>query len=560
MSSDIEKQLKEVEQLVYHGNYQEALVIIKKALKKNTLSKEEELHLLVYKCESKMYLGNIKESLKIVNQVLGERNTLDYPLIQINALVLKSQGTYLSGKIEEGKKIAEEALDFISKKEDLPKKIIAARKAYLLAVIGSATHVLGNLEKANENYEKALLLAEESEDKWMMSFILASLGIFHFIYGRREKAEECLEKALEYSEELGNKFLIALCYLYKGLNERQKREFQKAIEFFEKSFAITEEYGSTVLLAYKNQLGDTYEAMFQLDKAMECYQESLKHEVMLKYMSYANIGYVYYLKSEFEEAQEYFMTSLEICEKMKNRFFIQLVLYYLILISLELNNTKKAQQHLKRLEELSGETDNRDIKRMHRFATIVTLKVSGDVGDLGKAVELLNTILKEHDLPSKWRLEALYSLMEIRLIELQISPNEEALKEVQKRLYHLEVETEEQKQHFLLANVYRLQSQLALVELNAKKAIELLEKAQTIAEEFDLELLRKKIKEDRDKIDNQLDMWNELQVQKAPINESIKHVSLESTTKNIKKDTILEERDEETGNIIEYRKLFALKI
>ena len=101
---------------------------------------------------------------------------------------------------------------------------------------------------------------------------------------------------------------------------------------------------------------------------------------------------------------------------------------------------------------------------------------------------------------------------------------------------------------------------VALVELDAKKAIEFLEKSQTIAEEFDLELLRKRIKEDRDKIDNQLDMLNQLQEQKAPINESIKLVSLDSTAKDIKKDTILEERDEETGNIIEYRKLFTLKI
>jgi hypothetical protein len=215
---------------------------------------------------------------------------------------------------------------------------------------------------------------------------------------------------------------------------------------------------------------------------------------------------------------------------------------------------------MKRLEELSEESENKDIKRMHHFATIALLKASGDIGDLGKAVELLNTILKEHDLPSKWRLEALYSLMEIRLKELQLSPNDETLKEVQKRLHHLEIETEDQKQHFLLANVFRLQSQLALVELNAKKAIGLLDKAQTIADEFDLELLRKRIKEDRDRIEDQLGMLNQLQEQKAPINESIKIVSLDSTLKSIKKDTILEERDKETGNIIEYRKLFALKI
>ena len=55
-------------------------------------------------------------------------------------------------------------------------------------------------------------------------------------------------------------------------------------------------------------------------------------------------------------------------------------------------------------------------------------------------------------------------------------------------------------------------------------------------------------------------MWNKLQERKAPLSETVKLISLESTVKNIKQETVLEEHDEETGKIIEYRKLFALKI
>ena len=42
--------------------------------------------------------------------------------------------------------------------------------------------------------------------------------------------------------------------------------------------------------------------------------------------------------------------------------------------------------------------------------------------------------------------------------------------------------------------------------------------------------------------------------------ETVKLTSLENTMQSIKQETVLEERDEETGKIIEYRKLFALKI
>ena len=98
------------------------------------------------------------------------------------------------------------------------------------------------------------------------------------------------------------------------------------------------------------------------------------------------------------------------------------------------------------------------------------------------------------------------------------------------------------------------------MELDAQKAIELLDKAQTIAKEIDVELLKVKLKEDRVKIEQQLDMLRELQEKQAPLSEKMKLVSLKNTIKDIAKETVIEERDEETGKIIEYRKLFVLKI
>ena len=132
--------------------------------------------------------------------------------------------------------------------------------------------------------------------------------------------------------------------------------------------------------------------------------------------------------------------------------------------------------------------------------------------------------------------------------------------EVQKRLYHLEVEAEERQYKIFLINIYRLQSQLALVELDVNKAIEILDKAEHLADEIDVELSKKRIKEDRKKIDQQLTEFKKFQEQKAPISKTVKLASLETTALNIKRETIIEEKDQETGEIIEYRKLFSLKI
>jgi len=324
---------------------------------------------------------------------------------------------------------------------------------------------------------------------------------------------------------------------------------------------LLEEIGSTLLLAYnKNDVGLVYRALFQLDKALECFQEALKYLEVVKHFAYVNIGYTYFLKYELEKAQEYYLKSMKICEERNDRRVLPNTLYNLVLLSLELRNLTQAKKYLERLEQISNETGFKRIDRWYRFASILVLKASGDISDLVEATKLLRSFLAEEDLPSFWRLDALYSLLEIRIKELQISSNESTFAEVKKQAIRLEVEAEEQQLRWLLGNVYRLQSQIALIELDAKKAIELLEKAQVIAEEIKNELLKKEIKEDQEKIEQQLNMLQKLQEQKAPLIETVKLVSLENSLKSIKQETVLEERDKETGEIIEYRKLFALKI
>jgi hypothetical protein len=266
------------------------------------------------------------------------------------------------------------------------------------------------------------------------------------------------------------------------------------------------------------------------------------------------------MKAEYEKAKNYLTKSLNICEEKNERHILPKTLYYLICLSIELKNLDQAEIYLNRLEEISIETGHDRIKNIYSFSKILILKASGNISDLVKATEMLVASLADKDLPSELRLERLYALLEIRIIELQFSATKETLSETKKQAIRLEVESEEQKLQWLLANVYRLQSQLALIELDAQKAIELLQKAQTIAEEINVELLKKEIRIDQEKIEKQMGMWNKLQEQKAPISETVKFVSLESTAKNIKQETVLEERDEETGKIIEYRKLFALKI
>ncbi len=560
LSPSTKKQLVEVERLIIHGRYKDVLIVIEEGLKKKDISKKEELSFLIQKGEVEFILGNSQESLQLAELVLKESEGLDDIFLRLDALIVKVVNYFWLGRFKEALEIAEKCLEEIPTAANLPIKKIAKRKAQTLLYKAVIFIQTGNYETGFELAKEIMPIAEESGNKNVISLSLLMVGAVYFMLGELKNSEEYLEKGIEIATELGNKFNIANGYLFLALVYKQRRDYEQALDLHKRAFVLAEEIGSTNIHSSYNNMGTIYRAMFQLDKALECYQESLKHAEMIRHIAYANIGEVYFLKYELEKAQEHYLKSMKIAEEINSLGNLSLTFYSLILISLELNQIPQAQKYLERLEQISKVKGYYYIASKHRFASILVLKASGDISDLVQAAESLKMLLVEEGLPSILRLDVLYTLLEIRIKELQISINENTLAEVKKQTIRLEVEAEEQNRQWLLANIYRLQSQLALIELDAKKAIELLQKAKIIAEETKIKILMKGIKEDQEKIEQQLSMWNDLQKQKAPISETVKLVSLESSLKSIKQETVLEERDEQTGKLIEYRKLFALKI
>ncbi|MHA1125407.1 MAG: tetratricopeptide repeat protein [Candidatus Heimdallarchaeota archaeon] len=563
MSSTAEKSLQEVEQLIIHGKFKEALKVIATVAKTEGLIKEDQLALKVLKSEIQHFLGKHKEAFALAEEVLEESKDLGNTLLHVDALIQKIMTNFfLTGELNETLNYAEKGFELINSiSSDIPAIVLAKRKTLLLIMKGTVMISFADYAKSLEFFQESLSFAEESGNKQIITRCLSYLGMSYNLNNEPKKAAECNVKAQTIAKEIGNKVELAFSYIFEAIITGNRREYEKAIELMEKAYSLSKEVGSTLVPDMSiNNMGLFYRALFQLDKALECFQSALKRSSAMPQLHLNNIGYTYLMKFELEKAQEYYLKSLKISEEKKDRRILISVLYNLVIISIELKNLVQAQQYLERLEQISNETGFDRIDRLYRYASIMLLKASSDFSDWGQSAELLKVFLKEEDLPSDWRLDALYSLLEISLKELQLSTTEEALKEVQKRLHHLEVEAEEQQLRWLLGNVYRLQSQLAIVELDAKKAIELLEKAQVIAEEINVELLKKEIKEDQEKIEQQLNMLQKFQEQKAPLSEIVKLVSLENTVKSVKQETVLEERDKETGKIIEYRKLFSLKL
>jgi tetratricopeptide (TPR) repeat protein len=408
--------------------------------------------------------------------------------------------------------------------------------------------------------QKAVKLAEKSDNLFYRVMANINLGAYSLKYTEVKNVDEYLDKALAIANEIKSDFALWMVYFIKSKQESHNLDYKPAIEFFEKALEYLEKTGNKSLYyAFKNDLAILYNSQYQLDKALEYFKEALKGGFQ-EYIMYSNIGHTYFLKYELEKAKEYTLKALELIHGTGADRVIPSILSTLIQISIELDELEKAQEYLTELGKLSDTTEVKWIKNSHRFNSALVLKASSQMTDWIQAIEILKGIIADEDTYPNLRTDSLYQLVTLYLKELQISADKLVLENVKEQISNLKENAEDRKHYHLLVNIYRMQSQLALIELDLKKAVNYLATARVIAEEKGIEVAVKRIEREQEKLNDQMSMWNGFQKNNAPITETIKHVPLKNTTEEITKETLIEVRDEESGKIIEYRKLFALKI
>jgi tetratricopeptide (TPR) repeat protein len=421
--------------------------------------------------------------------------------------------------------------------------------------------MFGEFDQGYEIMNKALSLAEESGNKRLLSRFYFYLGFLYHEKFEYKKMEDSLIKARKLAEELDNKFLLAQVYFYFAILYSRRRLPSQAVESSKKGLKLLEGIGSTFALSsWYSNLSNQLLATSQFDEALEYKQKSLEIGNLQKNSVIFGMANIYVLKNDLEKAYEYYFKALQLSKEIKDFRVHTFSLYKLVEISLLLDNYSLAKQYLQELQQLQKDSGLEFIILYCRVANVLVLKESNKFSDWGKAITELQALLADEDLDSHTRSQSLFWLLELRIKELQLSTTKESLEEVKKQAIRLEVVAKEERRRGFLFGAYRLQSQLALIELDAKQAVEFLEKAQIIADEMDYKFYHVRLNEDREKLKQQLTMLQELQEQQATMEEAIKLVSLGTTIQSIKEEAVVEERDKESGEIIEYRKLFVLKL
>lgn len=559
-STVIQKQLQRIERLIITGDFKKGLELIEKNLKGKDINEDDQLRLLNFKGHIQNKLGNYKEAFEIAENILKRKSEDKNSLIYLDALSLKAVTSFLLDKVKQSLLLIEDCFQLITKISNVDQKELAKRKSHIYGIKGTQAGTLGDYTEGIENLQLAIKYAKETDYKDREAFYSSQLAMTLFFQNKLEEAEEILEKALELAQSINNEHEIAFAYNRYGVLKSARFNYNDALEYFFKSESLLKELGSTFLFStlYVN-IADVYLSRYQLDESLEYAKKALEFG-FLEYLMYGLIGEIYLWKNEFEKAEETLLKAMKLCIKAADTRVIPKMLYNLVILAVERKEETKAQDYLKQLEDLAKKREYEYLEGYYNFALTIYYKSSSDIDDWGKAKRILKELLKDKKLPDYLRTDALFSLLEIRLMELQITASKETLEKVLQQILELQNEAEDKRLYWVLVELYYLRSQVALLELDVKKSLELLTTASIIAEDKGLKFLMQKIEKERKKVESQIEMWNRFQEQNTPLTETLKEIQLENTRKDIVRETIMEVRDENTGQIKEYRKLFSIKI
>ncbi len=580
MKNKVQEDLQRVEQLLTQREYQSALEILDDISTTDKLKIENQAAILFFRSKARTKLGEYNKANTILEELLSLDKKMIDQILAIDILILKAEIYWRLGNFEGGIKSVEEGLNLLSKRGT--EKTVISKKVDFLRHGGIIHWYMGNLDDAVSFHKESLELSKMEKDKKGIGDSLNNLGLVYQSKGEHKSALEYYEKSLHIYEDLGDKDTIAKLLNNIGINYSSVGDQEKALDFFLRTYKIRQELGKKTEIAmtllnlgaiYRlkgelsdalehyqkgqklyeeiidrkgialalNNLGDIYQLKGDLDLALEYYQESLTlyEELGIKEdiaMSLTNIGELFREKRNPEWALKYYERSLTMYEELQNDSSATTVLYELVLLALDNNDLKLAQQHFDRIKQISERTENRVVKHRYLIAHALILKSHKRTRHKMKAEELLLEVVEDKSVNHVLTITAMIHLCDLLLYELKMTGEDEILDEVKDLIEELHEIAKHQTSYSLLIETYVLQSKLALLEMDVQTAQKLLGKALVTAEKKGLRNLAIKIYSEKTLLETQIEKWEHLVKRKAPLNERLKLTRLEEIIVRIGKD------------------------
>ncbi|MFX1251045.1 MAG: tetratricopeptide repeat protein [Promethearchaeota archaeon] len=567
------------EKLIEERRFEEAHQILKTAFQRENLAPLDQLTCQILRSTVLSHLGQHEEALKLAEGCLKESKRLKESPQQLDSYIANATVLYELGKVKKCLEMLQEAETLLVTTNNIQEPEKAKREATIHFLKGKILGTKGDSDLALEHlnkclairraqrdfyglgevfntlgiiygstgkyvdsltsFQQMLTLFEELGNKYSIARALNNLGMTYWLIGELDQALSNYTKALELSQELGNKYLLASLSMNTGLIYQYKGELSSALNFYQKAFVEFEELESKrEIVKCLTNIGNVHKMRGDIDQALQFYRKGLKIreepdnvdelEINIDVAFLLNsIANVYQMKGELRAAMDSFKKSLGLFEGIGNNLYISLPLFNLVQLSVLIESREQTHSYLQQLQKINDKEDNKYIRQRYHVANALVLKRSSRLRDRSKAEELFEQVAKEEIINHELTVMALLNLCDILIDELRLSGSSEVLDEVQAHVSRLLNIAKEQHSYWLLVEIYLLKSKLALLELNMQDAQRFLEQAQFTALERGLHHLLIKVLSEQDKFHSQMNQWEFLISQNAPISELLELAQLE---------------------------------
>lgn len=208
-----------------------------------------------------------------------------------------------------------------------------AGQSYALSELGRSYRYISNYSKAIQLHQKALKIAEKSNN---LEFKISSLNYLGVVYRRTSSVRTAMDfnqQALELAEAVKNPSEGIKRSINVSLNSIGNiyillKQYDLAISYFERSMKLEAELNNMLGLAVNHQnIGRCQEEMEMLDKALENYTTSLAYNEQIdnnmgRVICKNSIAKVYIKKEQYEEALKLIEETIPMAMQMGNGFLI----------------------------------------------------------------------------------------------------------------------------------------------------------------------------------------------------------------------------------------------